>query len=645
MRTVHVNPARQFHGGEGQTLALCAGLIERGHDVLLITQPGAPLAERARAAGVPVRELRMRTEFDLRAVSHVRRLLRESEAAVLHCHTGMAHGLGWLAAGGLGWLASHGQRPWKLVVTRRVLRPIRRGPFTRLKYRRGVDAFIAVSHAARRRLLSYGVPPDRVSVAYSACVEPEPESLADPLSPEMFGIGPADFVIGAVGQLRAYKDHRTLVTAAGLLRRRGRVFKLVIVGDGQLRRELEEQARREGIADITAFTGYAEDIRPLLRRMNVLAMPSTLEALGTVVLRAFDAGIPVIAADAGGLPEIVQPGETGTLFRAGDPAALALELERFMDSPPPRETIENARRFLDEGFRPHHLVEANLAVYRCVLDESRSQLIEPITQRNGSRTVFVQPDWKDRLAGTDLHEAALHAPPAPGFAGRGDLRLLEINGARLLCKQMRHGGLLARLLGSRYLDRRKPLNEMRIVSHALAHGVPTAALPAVITKRAIPPFYRYWAFSQELPDAVDLLAYMRTHPPRRERIPAIAAAAQAVRAMHDAGLFHADLHLKNILVRLADAESPEAFIIDFDKALLAPHMTVRMRFKNLRRLWKSAEKARAAGFDITRSDMFRFLVEYAGPDLPCYREFVERTSTMRWHRWRYRHEVLTTRPK
>jgi len=509
MRTVHVNPARQLHGGEGQTLALCAGLVERGHEVVLITQPGAPLAERARAAGVAVHEVRMRTEFDLGAAAHIRRLLRETRADILHCHTGMAHGL--------GWFASRGRRDWKLVVTRRVLRPIRRGPFTRLKYHRGVDAFVAVSGAARRQLLRYGIAPDLVTVVHSACIEPEPKAVSEPVSPETFGIEPDDFVIGAVGQLAACKDQQTLLSAAGMLRRRGRRFKLLLVGDGALRGPLERQAQREGIADVAVFAGYVQDIRPVLRRMNALAMPSVREGLGSVVLRAFDAGVPVVAAAAGGLPEMVRGGETGALFRAGDAAALARELEHLIDGPAPHEMIEYARRLLDERFRPRHMVDGNLAVYERVLDESRAPTADPIVERNGRRTLYVRPEWQTRLAGTDLSEAVQHAPRAPGLAGRGDLRVLELDGARLLCKRMRHGGLLAGLLGDRYIDRRKPLNEMRVVAHALSHEVPTAELPAVMMERAALPLYRYWVFSQELPAAADMLAYLRTRPARRSR--------------------------------------------------------------------------------------------------------------------------------
>ncbi|MBN1919185.1 MAG: glycosyltransferase [Verrucomicrobia bacterium] len=637
MKIVHVSSARGFYGGEGQVLALCTGLAGCGHDVLLVVPPGSALSERARAAGVVVHELRMRTEFDLFAAHSLRCLATEFGADVVHCHTGMAHGLGWLASGGA--------RPWKLVVTRRVLRPIRRGLFTRLKYHRRVDAFIAISRATRRQLLRYGVAPNVISAACSACVEPEPTTTTVAVTAEQYGIGADEFVIGAIGQLDAYKDHRTLVAAAGLLRRRGREFRLLIVGDGRLRVELERQAESEGISDITTFTGYVVDIRPLLARADVLAMPSTQEALGTIVLRAFDTGVPVVAADAGGLPEIVRHGETGRVFRAGDPEALSRELELAMDDPSRLGLVDNARHLLDERFRPGHMVEANLDVYRRLIEAGGTGVPGPIEKRNGSRTLYVQPEWQARLAKGDLWTAVEHAPAAAGLTGRSDLRLVEINGARLLCKRMQHGGLLAKLLGDRYVDHRKPLSEMRVAAHALAHGVPTAELPAVLTERAAPPFYRYWVLSKEIAGCTNLLEYLRERRPRRERIAAVAAAARAVAAMHDAGLYHADLHLKNILVRFDASGEARAFIIDFDKAVLEPHMSMQRRFTNLRRLWKSAEKARAAGFAIARSDMVRFLVEYAGEDFICHRELARHASGMRWHRWRYRHDVLTTIPK
>jgi tRNA A-37 threonylcarbamoyl transferase component Bud32 len=200
---------------------------------------------------------------------------------------------------------------------------------------------------------------------------------------------------------------------------------------------------------------------------------------------------------------------------------------------------------------------------------------------------------------------------------------------------MQHGGLLARLLGRRYLDRRKPSNELDVAARAIVRGVPTAEVAAVVTERAGWPFYRYWVFSSELSDTVDLLAYVETRPPRAERAGTIAEIARAVRAMHDAGIFHADLHLKNILVRTARGDQPEAFIIDFDKARVLPRLDARQRFRNLARLWRSAEKARTAGARIQRADMVAFLRAYAGDELALYLDLVRGYRRIRRHRRRY----------
>jgi tRNA A-37 threonylcarbamoyl transferase component Bud32 len=308
-------------------------------------------------------------------------------------------------------------------------------------------------------------------------------------------------------------------------------------------------------------------------------------------------------------------------------------------------TLVLGRSFLDgtpglvrAGLNAIHSFVAHLRLWAIDHDVERTgepHEERPIVQRNGSRTTLVRPTWRERLAGVDLYAAALDAPRAPTLEGRGDLGLLEINGARLLCKRMQHGGLLAGLLGDRYLDPRKPCNELGVVARALARGVPTAEVAAVATERAGWPLYRYWVFSSELPDTVDMRAYMQTRPPRAERIGAIGAAARAVRAMHDAGILHADLHLKNILVRIAGETEPHGFVIDFDKARVLPRLGVRQRFRNLARLWRSAEKARTTGVRIERADMVAFLRAYAGDELPVYLDLVRGYRRIQRHRRRY----------
>jgi tRNA A-37 threonylcarbamoyl transferase component Bud32 len=303
-----------------------------------------------------------------------------------------------------------------------------------------------------------------------------------------------------------------------------------------------------------------------------------------------------------------------------------------------RSFLDGTPGLIRAGMNAIHSFVARLRTWSLERDAERAgepHEHRPIVERNGSCTALVCPAWHERLAGIDLYTAALNAPRAPKLAGRGDLGLLELDGARLLCKPMQHGGLLAKLLGGRYLDARKPCNELRVVGHALARGVPTAEIAAMVTKRDLWPVYRYWVFSSELAGTVDLRAYLRASPPRAERMMAIAAIARAVRTMHDAGILHADLHLKNILVRVTDRTRPEAFIIDFDKARVRPRLDVRQRFGNLARLWRSAEKARAAGVRVRYADMIAFLRTYAGDTFRLYLDLVRGYRRIRRHRRRY----------
>src|SRR5438477_9056432 len=91
MKTLHLDTERTWRGGEQQLLYLVEGLKARGLAAAVLAQPGSPLLERARAAGIDARPFAVRGEADLRAAWKLARLLREERFAVLHCHTSHAH--------------------------------------------------------------------------------------------------------------------------------------------------------------------------------------------------------------------------------------------------------------------------------------------------------------------------------------------------------------------------------------------------------------------------------------------------------------------------------------------------------------------------------------------------------------------------
>ena len=143
----------------------------------------------------------------------------------------------------------------------------------------------------------------------------------------------------AVGRLHAQKGHGVLLEAIARCRAEGVALSLALVGEGPLRAVLEEQARRLGLEEQVRFLGRRDDVRDLLRAAEVFVFPSLYEAVGIALLEAMACGTAVVASRAGGIPEIVQDGESGLLVRPGDAADLANALARLARDPAERARL------------------------------------------------------------------------------------------------------------------------------------------------------------------------------------------------------------------------------------------------------------------------------------------------------------------
>jgi glycosyltransferase involved in cell wall biosynthesis len=135
----------------------------------------------------------------------------------------------------------------------------------------------------------------------------------------------------------------------------------MIVGEGPDRRELEQEIRRLGLTSQVQLAGERRDVPKLLARADFFVLSSASEGLPVSVLEAMAAGLPVVAARVGGVPEVVLDGRTGVLFRPRDPEELAAALERLVAQPALRRRLGSAGRaraeewFDLEPFRRAHL--------------------------------------------------------------------------------------------------------------------------------------------------------------------------------------------------------------------------------------------------------------------------------------------------
>ena len=200
----------------------------------------------------------------------------------------------------------------------------------------GAAAITAVSKGVAEDLAeTIGIPRDRIDVIHNPVVTPELIArAAEPIEHEWFAPGSPPVVL-AVGRLSPQKDYPTLLQAFAKARKR-RPAKLLILGEGPLRPELEATIEELGIGPDVRLPGFVENPWAFMRQCAVYAMSSRWEGLPTVLIEALASGARIVSTDCPSGPrEILDGGRYGRLVPVGDVAALARVLAEALDDDSP----------------------------------------------------------------------------------------------------------------------------------------------------------------------------------------------------------------------------------------------------------------------------------------------------------------------
>jgi len=347
MKILHVDPARSWRGGERQVFLLASELVRRGHECRVAAAPGGPLYERARAEGIAVAPLSAAGDLDVVAIARLMRALSADRPDVLHLHTARAHAVGGIAARLAGF------RP--VVVTRRVELPIR-GRWSRWKYARLADHYVAISGAVEEALLDGGVP--------SRSITRIPSGVPTPASaPRTRAGGSRPFTVGTLAAFTSQKDPSTWVATARAVAARDPEIRFVWAGEGELRRAVQVEVEAAGIADRVELAGFLDDPEAFWQRVDAFFLPSAFEALGTVLLDALAHGVPVVATRVGGIPEVIRNGVEGELREPGDASGLADALIELRRDPTRAARLAAAGLARVREFAIERVVDQVVAVY------------------------------------------------------------------------------------------------------------------------------------------------------------------------------------------------------------------------------------------------------------------------------------------
>ena len=224
---------------------------------------------------------------------------------------------------------------------------------------RRLQCFVAVSNAVSKSLKWIGIPDHKIRVIHNGLSDP---TNGVEFEPQSNGI----IRLGIAGQIGAWKGHEDLLDAFALLAPQWPSVELHIFGKGadSYERQLRERAARLRIAGQVKWHGFIENRPAIFSRLNLCVVPSRFEEpLGMVAIEASAFGLPVVATQRGGLPEIVEDGVTGILVPAENPTRLAEAIQQLLADPDLAHAMgARGRQRIMERFSKERFVKEFLAV-------------------------------------------------------------------------------------------------------------------------------------------------------------------------------------------------------------------------------------------------------------------------------------------
>jgi len=364
LRLAAVIEAYSVTGPAKNLISFCAGAKPALEPLLITFVRGATQSnaflDAARKAGVEAEAIREDFRFDPRVMAVLKRRIRAFQPDILQTHNVKSHFL--IRAGGLHrhypWLAFHHgytttdqKMEWYNLLNRWSLPAARR--------------VVAVCGPFAGQMKSDGVSPNRIDILHNSVQRPEPVEPSEIQALRTrLGIQSEERVILTIGRFSKEKAQIDLLRAfARTPRREG--LRLVLVGDGPERAALTHQAKELGITEAVVFAGHVNNVNPYYAMASLFVLPSHSEGSPNVLLEALAAGVPIVATEVGGVPEVITHEANGLLAPPSSPDRLAEAMDRAL-SASSLQWIAAGKARIEKEFTPEAYRLRLFEIYRRV---------------------------------------------------------------------------------------------------------------------------------------------------------------------------------------------------------------------------------------------------------------------------------------
>ncbi|MCD6380437.1 glycosyltransferase family 4 protein [bacterium] len=358
MKVLLINSEKGLRGGEYQTLELALGLINRGCTVSMLASADSEIVGK-----LDNRIEVVQTGFEFlpfRTPLAINRFVRRVRPDIIHVQTSRAHTHARLAK-----LINREFPP--LVVSRRVAFAISGGLGGFIKYRTGISHYIPISKAIERILINAGIDKDKITVIPSGVdIEKFKRLKPDKKLQREWNLDENDFIIGTVAPFEKEKGYSILLDAAEIVLNKYPSCKFVFVGEGSLEKEIETLIKGKGLVEKVILKPAEPPLENILSLFDVFVLASNMEGLSTALIASIASGLPSLASDTGGIPEVFGE-DGGILISPDDREGFAEAICDFIQDKTKRIKFSENARLRAKRFDISETVDRTFEVYRRII--------------------------------------------------------------------------------------------------------------------------------------------------------------------------------------------------------------------------------------------------------------------------------------
>lgn len=351
---LHLDTEKGFRGGQQQALYLHTQLLHRKIESYFAVPQNSYLQAKLEIVKKSCLPYSFSGELDFVAGYRLAKFAKKHKVNILHAHSGHALALAL-------WIKLF--LPGVIIVGSRRVDFCIHGFFSKCKYR-AADKIICISQEIKKVMLTCGIKESKLKVVYSGV---DLFRFKDSVPNYNYLPDRNAFVIGTVAALTGHKDYPTLLKAAEICLQQESQLFFVSLGDGPDKERITALAQEEPLKSRFLFLGHKAEVGQYLKTFRIFVMASKKEGLGTSVIDAMALGLPIVATNAGGIPELINDNVNGLLVEKQNPQKLAGAILLLAKNKNLATKLGEQSKSEAQKFSMQKMVDGNLALYRELL--------------------------------------------------------------------------------------------------------------------------------------------------------------------------------------------------------------------------------------------------------------------------------------